>query len=271
MILFSCKLDEVSQNQNIVKFIHISHTRTDYEKQIDNEAKSIDYSEYDLTLLGGDLCLLTSENTEILNYVDSIFDLSNFKTLWTLGNHDYWDKEQKEQLDRIKMVTKRNNYYSYKYKNIVFLVIDTQEDYSNIYGEQLNYVDSVIENTTDAEIFILLHHKLIWMYNSELESKISKVSNANLGDELYCLNPNNFYEDIYPKLVNLRKKGTEVICLGGDIGVIANEFFYKTPDGIFFIASGIDWLSSEKKALIFEYDTIQNTLKWNYQELYKLQ
>lgn len=211
------------------RYIHISHTRTESNLKMDSISEKINYKNYDMLLLGGDLAKSTSWNNKTIAYVDSVFDLKNSNTLWSLGNHDY------KNLDIVKSYTKRNPYYSYHKNGITFLVLDTQDSLSNITGNQKSFFDKVTDTLKNSSHLVVMHHKLIWMYGNEgLEDKINKVSNGNLGSRSHCLNPNNFYTDIYPRLKELKQKGVEIICLAGDIGNKVSEFEYRTQDGIWF-------------------------------------
>ena len=90
---------------------------------------------------------------------------------------------------------------------------------SNIVNHQKDFLFEVLDTIQQSEHLIILHHKLIWMYGHDvLESQISSVSNADLGNCFNCINPNNFYSDIYPKLVDIKIEGIQVYCIGGDIG-----------------------------------------------------
>ena len=66
----------------------------------------------------------------------------------------------------------------------------------------IDFLFEVLDTIQQSNHLIILHHKLIWMYDHDvLESQISSVSNADLGGCFNCINPNNFYSEIYPKLV----------------------------------------------------------------------
>lgn len=248
-----------SNHQATKEYLHLSHTRTNVNPKMDSISESIDYSEYDMLWLGGDLAYLTSEDDQTMLHVDSIYDLGNKNTLWSLGNHDYSD------LARIRKFTHRPAYYSFHSNGISFIVLDTQDSLSNIAGAQKAFFEGIVDTVHSSTHVIILHHKLIWMYgNIELEPRISSISNGESGECFYCINPNNFYSDIYPKLLEVKKRGIEVICIGGDIGIKAKEFEYITADGIYFLASGISSGSTENKALLFHHDTLSKTLRWEY-------
>ena len=258
----SCNKDEVLEPSKPIKsnsYLHLSHTRKNVNPQMDDVVESINYKKYDMLWLGGDLTHLTSLNDETMSHVDSIFDFSNPNTLWALGNHDYSD------LFRVQGFTNRLPYYAYYKDGITFIVLDTQDSLSNIIGEQKVLFESVVDTLEKSSHLIILHHKLIWMYgNSDIEPDISSVSNGELGDCFYCLNPNNFYTDIYPGLVEVKQKGIEVICIAGDIGFKTDKFEYTTQEGIHFLASGIKAGESDNKALLFEHDVTNNNLTWEY-------
>ncbi|MCK4663367.1 MAG: hypothetical protein KAT68_10915 [Bacteroidales bacterium] len=259
----SCiKKKNTSQPDIIEKFIHISHTRTKSNPNIDPTIEKMSFSDFSMILLGGDLAALTSENIETMKHVDSIFNLGNANTLWSLGNHDYTD------LQLIKSFTHRPTFYSVNKNNITFIILDTQESRSNICGEQLQLLKNIADTIKNSKYLIILHHKLIWMYNyNELEKLADSISNAEIGDCFYCINPNNFYKDVYPLLIKVKNKGIEVICLAGDIGFKVKKFEYITSEGIYFLASGINSGKSDNKVLIFEHNISKNTLSWDFKLL----
>ena len=247
------------------QFLHIAHTRTGANPLMDQLVEEIDFSVYDMLWLGGDLALSTSANDTTMMHVDSVFNLGDETTLWALGNHDYAD------LERVRNFTQRKPYYASHHSNITFMVLDTQDSLSNIIGDQLDLFRRVTDTIQESSHLVLLHHKLFWMYgDSYLQSLISSVTNGGFGDCFYCINPNNFYTDLYPALLDVEERGIEVICIAGDIGFRRSEFEYTSPEGIQFLASGIEAGKTNNKALMFRYDSIQGTLKWEYLPLTQL-
>ena len=271
ILLFSCKKDDVDETQastqtqtstvsdSIVRFLHISHTRTNEVYEVYSKVKNIDYSKYSMLLLGGDLTGQTSSADSIMSNVSSLYNLGSNNTLWSLGNHDY------SNLQLINYYTNRPAYYACYNNGITFVVLDTQDSLSNIVGAQLEFFNNVMDTIVSSSHLIILHHKLIWMYgNSELEPQIETVANGWLGSCFYCINPNNFYQDIYPKLVNVKSKGVNVICLGGDIGFFSKKFEYLTTDSIYFIASGMWYDDVENYGLVFSHNITNKELTWEY-------
>jgi len=257
MLFISCRKDDVILRDKV--YMHISHTRTNSNPNMDSTVENLDFSKFDMLLLGGDLAYLTSEDDATIAHVDSIFDLSNPSTLWSLGNHDYSD------LNRVQSFTNRPSYYAYYQDKITYIVLDTQDSLSNIVGDQLDFYNSVVDTIQESSHLIVLHHKLIWMYgDSYLEPQIPSVSNTILDNCFYCINPNNFYQDVYPKLVEVKERGVEVICVGGDLGYNSKDFEYTTADEIHFLASGISEGSGENRALIFHHDVQNEQLNWTF-------
>jgi len=270
LVIFICSCNNNTKSHlkenSPKKYLHLSHTRTNTNPKMDSVIETIDYSKYDMLWLGGDLAKSTSISKKAISHVDSIFNLGSTNTLWSLGNHDY------KKLNLVKKHTKRLPYYSYHKNGITFLILDTQDSLSNIVGKQMKLVKKVLDTIDQSSHLVILHHKLIWMSgNQELETRIKKTSNGKLGDCFHCINPNNFYTDIYPLLLKAKQKGIGVICIGGDIGFKSKEFEYKTPEGIYFLASGIEFNhNSENKGLVFEHDILSKKLKWDFVILPKL-
>ena len=73
------------------------------------------------------------------------------------------------------------------------------------------------------------------------------------------------FTKIYSKLIEIQKKGTQVICITGDIGFKVKDFEYKTDENIVFLASGIDFRDENNKILIFEHNIETKTLTWRYE------
>ncbi len=247
-------------------YLHIAHTRSNKNIEVLDAVKNLNYSNYDMLWLGGDMAIHTSEDDATMQLMDELFDLDHPNTLWSLGNHDNTD------LERVQRFTQRPTYYSHHHNGITFLVLDTQDSLSNIVGKQQVLVNSVLDTIQASSHLVILHHKLIWMLgHPELEEQIPDVTNGGTGATcVQCINPNNFYTDIYHKLVKVKKRGVEVICVGGDIGFKAKEFDYQTKEGIHFLASGIADDTLVNKVLIFQHDLDKQKLIWAFKNIEEL-
>ncbi len=263
LTILSCtKVDPVVNTSNeIRKYIHISHTAMEDNSMIHPKSVNIDYTDFDITLLGGDLAHLSSHNNQSMDLINSIFDIGSESTHWSLGNHDYSNPAL------IESYTKRPSYYTHHENGITFVILDTQKDSCRIRDDQLIMVENVIDTISNSSHLIVLTHKLIWMPSHPiLDDQITSVSNGQFGDFHYSLYENNFYMDVYPKLVSASNKGIEVICVAGDIGKHTNEFDFKTEEGIQYLASGLNYLSSDDQYLIFDHNITTGILTWEFQK-----
>lgn len=270
ILFFSCSknqiLDEVIDEAPLISnYLHLSHTRTNTNPAIDSIVERLDYTKFDMLWLGGDLAQLTSINDETMMHVDSIFNVGDDNTLWSLGNHDTSD------LERVEQYTNRPSYYATHKNKITFIILNTQDSVSSILAEQKEFTFSVLDTIQKSTHLVVLHHKLVWMYNNKvLEPQISDISNGGLCDETYCINPNNFNTEIYPRLIEIKERGIEVLCIAGDIGFKAKEFEHVTPEGIHFLASGIRSNTAGNKALVFNHDRTNDSLSWRFTDLLDL-
>ncbi len=55
------------------------------EDRIDGRIEAVAFDQFDVRLLGGDLCVETTKDPATLAYLDDLFDLSDPNTHWSLG------------------------------------------------------------------------------------------------------------------------------------------------------------------------------------------
>jgi len=106
MAMGSCSFPNEPSSVN--NYIHVAHTRIfdTVNQVIDPRMEKIDYGQFDMVLLGGDLCEESSKELSTLQYLDSVFDLKSPHTLWALGNHD------NANLDLVEKITERPRFYT---------------------------------------------------------------------------------------------------------------------------------------------------------------
>ncbi|MCH2233873.1 MAG: metallophosphoesterase [Crocinitomicaceae bacterium] len=265
--LTSCRKDKPNAEDITHSYLHLSHTRLADNSGMYAPVYDIDYSQYELLLLGGDLANLTSLDDDILTHVDAVFDLGAPTTLLALGNHDYTDTE------KLSNYTNRPNYFAYYQNYATFIVLDTQDSLSNIVGDQQSFLNEVLDTIQVSRQVFILTHKLIWMDgNSELEPQIDFISNGIAGDCFHCVNPNNFYTAVYPKLISLENSGINVTCLAGDLGFKVSSFQYSSPEGIDFYASGVDYDQPEtwNQVLIIDHNITQHKVDCRFVSISEL-
>ena len=137
-----------------------------------------------------------------------------------------------------------------------------------IVNEHMELFNSVTDTLSKSNHLVVLTHKLIWLdKNPALASYLNSLPNGGPGTCHYCLNPNNFYADLYPKLKEVKERGVNVICIAGDVGKKALEFEYLTPEGIHFLASGMNGDHPGNTVLLFEQDSVSLNLSWNFVDI----
>ncbi|PCH66226.1 MAG: hypothetical protein COC01_08625 [Bacteroidetes bacterium] len=267
-LLFSyCKKDAVVTDDFSdipdYQYLFLAHTRLadGDENKLDKRAEKIDYSDYDMLLLGGDLTIETSIDTSTLVYIDSIYSLSNENTLLALGNHDY------DNTDLVSHITGRPRYYIYYKNRITFLVLDTQDSLSNIVGNQLDLVRKVTDTISESTHLVVLLHKLIWLYGNPELSEYKNITNGGMGGGFQQVNPNNFWDDIYPMFLKALNRQVEVICIAGDLGEYNKNFEYETEQGIHLLACGLYVDDENDKALILKHNFEKSIITWNFKKV----
>jgi len=262
LLISSCtKKEEPQPLEPSKEILHISHTKTDQEGEIVDLLKDIDFSQYELICHGGDVDQKTSKDENIISAWDELFNFSADRTLWALGNHDVTNR------DLIQQYTNRPSFYTYNFEKTTFLVLDTHLNESIIDGEQLDLFNNVCDTISSASNLVILTHLLFWMPdNEQLEPRIDSVANGKFGTCFYCTKSNNFYDDLYPKLKEVKDRGIQVLCIAGDLGARVNEFEHQTEEGIFFLASGLDFLDSDNddQVLILQHNNQTGQLEWQF-------
>jgi hypothetical protein len=269
LILTVSVIDLFPQSDSLLKFIFIPHPRSEDRENlsVNPDIAKIDFSMYDVLMLGGDLTFDTDNSSATLAHCDSVFDLGNPNTLWSLGNHDV----QSGHRQLIKDFTGRDSYYSYTRDGITFLVLDTELDANGssstfITGAQLQMVQNVCDSIMDSRYLILLHHRLMWMINND-DFKDRLTDSIALSSRL--LDTTNFYSDIYPLLQNVKNKGIQVLVFGGDRSDFNVE--YNPEDSITFYAAAlsVDVPDSLKNVIVLNYNLYNKLINIEFVPLFE--
>ena len=254
-VLVSAQVDTVSQ------YIFIPHPRSDdnVNQSVLPGIEHIDFSPYEMILLGGDLTYSTSISRTSMDYCDSLFSLGDPNTLWAMGNHDLTSRSLIEEY------TGRPSYYSYSNDNITFLVLDTELDAggftsSHISGDQLAMIGQVCDTIAVSDYLVLLHHRLLWMIgNDYFDPWIDSVAQSTRQ-----LDTSNFNTVVYPLLQKTKSRGVPVICLGGDKSMVNIE--YAPEDSILYIASTMEpkYTDAQNDVVILSHDKQTRRLSWEF-------
>jgi hypothetical protein len=264
LLVFGIGFSSFSQNESSLKFISVPHPRSENTTQqsVLPAIEKIDFSLYDMTLLGGDLTYYTSINRTSMDYCDKLFNLKSPNTLWTMGNHDLNSRSL------IREYTGRPSYYCYYRDHITFVVLDVELDASGltksvISGAQLNWLKTISDTISKSDYMLILHGRLLWMIgNDDFKTRLDSVAESTKQ-----LVTTNFYPDVFPLLQKVKAKGIPVICLGGDKSKINID--YSPEDSIHFLASTMapEFTDNQNKVLVFMYENATREMSWKYVSL----
>lgn len=264
LLLFSgcepCKPDLPSPKFH-EQFLFLSHTYIPDPNQnlIDSTVMRIDFDRFDKVMLGGDLFRSTTTDTATFLRADSIFDFRSNKSFWAIGNHDY------DHPDMVRNYLGHELFFSRYHNGITFLVLDTQDSACSMVNDQLNLIQNVTDTLQTSTCLMVLCHKLIFMPGDPLlEPMIDSICNGDFGTCSWCTSPNNYYQDVYPKLVQVRQRGIKVLVVAGDVGNKVKHFEYRSPEGIQYIASGMNSAASNNEVLRMEYSSSDGVPTWNF-------
>lgn len=253
-------------NSDTLKYIFIGHpyqNLTDGSK-VDYRLESFDFSNYDGIWLGGDVCSEASLKYSTVRYIDSLFNLSNPMTFWTLGNHD----TRNGNWHWIEQFTNRKTYYAHYNKGITFLVLNTNIVPADCYNMEKQYeiIKNVCDTISESSHLILLMHHGLWVDIPGLPPPRTYAHSELTYWNSHCGDVNsNFKNSIYPKLITLKSRGIEPVCLIGDMGANLKTFSAVCDNGIVFAGCGLDKNSPDDKVLVFSY--IDRTLSMEFQNL----
>ncbi len=256
-LLLTCE-----SKSNVKNYIHVAHTRIfdTVNQVIDPRMEKINYGQFDMVLLGGDLCEETSKSYETLEYLETIFDLDAPTTLWALGNHD------NANLAFVEKATQRPYFYSTHQDGITFVVLYTQEKEDwicTITGKQLELLQNITDTIQESSHLVVMTHKLIWIKDHPNMKEHQGIKPYDWSCN-YMITRNGWQTEIAPMLQKVENRGIEVIALAGDIGNAVQEFEVKSDDGIDYLASGTNPEKKGIKFLHFKHNLETRELTWRF-------
>lgn len=260
------------------RFLFLAHTYKWYhDNKIDPRIKELDFSAYEMLWLGGDLCVETSRDAETLKRIDSVFHIGSPSVLWAIGNHDL----RKGSLTRIEKATNRKSFYAYYHKGITFLVLNTNIDKTalnnvekkQVYQAQNKLITAISDSISASSHLVVLSHNVVWR---ELDTLSAPFANYSKPFAFSSDSTEGFKETIYPLLQLVQERGVKVVWVAGDMGKWAKSYSFQTPEGVVFLASGINnsvyvpypqkySKANKDQLLIFNYKN--RVLDWYFADL----
>jgi len=257
-----------AQSDTILNYLFVSHCYQPGSdgKRVDFRLEQLDFSPYTGVWLGGDVCSEATLNFSTVAYIDSLFDLGNPESVWTLGNHDARDGNW----EYIEHFTGRKTYYAYSSNGLTRVVLNTNLVPTNceMMDEQYKIISNVCDTIEQSAWLLLFMHHGLWQDVPGLISP-DEYSHSNLkywNSNCYDVN-SNFVNSIYPKLIAVKERGIGVVCVMGDIGSKANSFEMDSDDGIHFLGCGLNHNEPDDVVLIFTYNTANKQLSWQFHNL----
>jgi len=218
---------------------HVYHK----ENRIDPRLERIDYSRFRGIWLGGDLCAETTRARSTLDYLDQLFDLGGANTHWAVGNHDV----RNGNLQWITEATGRDLFYSSNQDGLTIAVMDTNLGHVPGRGstceerkQQADFFLQLTDTLQTSDYLVILMHWVIWGATEENMLCESVANNCLPTFQFICNERQSRFPDfLYTKLVELEKRGIEVIVVSGDGGIFSKQYHYETKEGVDFLISGI--------------------------------
>lgn len=273
-ILFvtSIALSSSAQESDTLNYLFLGHIKkkTNGVDDIDPRIKGLDLNTYDRVWLGGDVTDESNLEYTTLQYIDSIFDVSNPANAWAFGNHD----QRNYNTDWLREITNKNTYYTHYENGITTIVVNYSIPPSDCesLNDQYQMIKNVCDSIEESSHLIIISHNCVWHAVPGLPSP-GEYAHANLKYWISnCFDkPANFSETIYPLLIQVKNKNIEVINVLGDTGNLNKGESMISDQGIYFIASGINAstqvLRGPDKVLIFDHHPESEYLDWNFHNL----
>jgi hypothetical protein len=268
-----------AEGQDTLKYLFMGHTYQWYTvgDKVDERIEKMDLSVYDGIWLGGDVCSEALMLYSTLEYIDSMFNLRNPNTHWALGNHD----SRNGNWIWLETLIGRKTYSASHNNGISTLVLNT--NLTPFDCEQLDDQWRMIANVCDtiqssSHLILLMHHG-IWDGIPGLPSPFSYAQSNLIHYNFNCYDSkSSFVNEIYPRLVEVKNRGVEVICILGDMG--AKKVEYLSDDGIHFMGAGLNrtyFTDPELRAkspldwaIVFTHVPKDRKLEWEFAEFGKL-
>ena len=258
--------DQIHKNETL-KYIFMGHT---YQLggggiRVDERIEQLDLSVYEGIWLGGDICSEATLEYSTIEYLDSLFNLSNPNTYWTFGNHDI----RNGNLEWIHEFSGKETFYTHYQNGFTSIILNTNLVPSQC--EQLNDQYYMIENVCDtiqqSSHLILLTHHGIWRGVPDLPPPGWYAHSDLIYWNSNCFSVNStFVNSIYPMLLEVENRGIEVICIIGDMGATQKKIDLQSVDSISFLGCGLND-SPEDNVLIMEYETETRNLNYHFHNL----
>lgn len=242
--------------------LFLGHTYAS-DSTIDQRLEQLDLSGFEHIWLGGDICANTDRKKATLAYLSEYLSIEDPLNYWALGNHDV----ASDNYDWISKKTGKPDFYTREHKGMTVVVLNTNlvPPACEQMEAQADMFEQVCDTISESSHLIILSHYVIWNHVKGTPNLWKRANANNPYWEFRCGNKRSRFEDgMYDKLVEVQKRGVQVIFISGDYGQKEKSFQCKTKEDIWFLASGIDYTNK------YIPDSLKNTAKDKVLALYHL-
>ena len=249
----------------------------DNSTTLDPRVENIDTSEFDGIWLGGDVIRETSLYYSNFQYLDSLFNLQKPSNHWALGNHD----TRNRNLEWYSEFTGRPTYYAHSTTGLTSIVMDgniTPLDCANL-NKQFQMIQNVCDTISNGYLIFLIHHGItLDVPGTDQPSSYGHTALKHWMANCYE-DSSSYLKSIYPMLIEVEKRGVEVMHIMGDVGASKKSYYGVSDDGIQYFGSGINntYYTSDNLpiitpdlVLILEHIPKENKMNWKFVELNSL-
>ena len=256
------------QAQESIQYLFVGHCyqRGSHGTKVDYRIEQLDKSVYQGIWLGGDVCSEAMLEYSTVKYIDSLFDLGSSETHWALGKHD----ARNGNWEWYSEFTGHKTYYAYSSHGITRIIMNTNIVPVNceMLNDEYNMISNVCDTISKSDYLILLMHHGIWKDVPGLPSPgIYAQSNLKYWNANCDSVNTQFNKTIYPKLLKVKNRGIEVICILGDMGSGPKKFEMDSDDGIHFLGCGLYYNEPDNNVLTFTYNLKEHALTWQFDNL----
>jgi len=256
------------KSQDTLHYIFLGHTRGPGGK-VDMRIEGIDYNAFDRIWLGGDITSESNLDFENLEYIDSLFNVSNPSNQWAYGNHDI----RNFNIEWLDQITGRKSYSTHYENGLTTVVLNLfiAPDNCEMLNNQYKMLQEVCDTIEQSSHLIIISHPGVWEDVPGLPSPVSYVHANQKAWIANCFDTNaKFIDAVYPMLLAVKSRGVTVINILGDTGAQKGKLMVS-DDGIFFIASGIDHNTEDTygpdRVVIFDHIPETKELTWKFHNL----
>ena len=279
----------ISCNQNkapkaIQKYIFMGHTYDEEsDDSFDPRMYKMDFNIFDEIWLGGDLFNQTDQDQATLDKLNREMHVTKDHVYWAIGNHDCHNSNyaltEKLMSNRV--------FYSDTHDGITRLVLNTSINVVSIpqlsgrcdlLDQQYEMFQNVLDtiSTKSSSHLVILSHQTHW---GSLDTSYIRLCHFDDQDYQWsCKEGQHDFETvIYPKLVEVQKRGIQVIWVAGDWGGMSKKYEMVTPEKVIFLACGLlqsypdgkkKWPTMRQKDkdefLIFTHNIPEKKLTWEF-------